>query len=82
MSVPQKINFRKQFKPIGFGDKPNPDTVEGHRNAMADAAETRRYNRTMKALEAQDAERQSRRGGPLSRMLRFISAYIRHKSNR
>jgi hypothetical protein len=36
----QKIRFKKLYKPIGFGDRPNPGTVEGHRNAMAEAAET------------------------------------------
>jgi hypothetical protein len=30
-------------QPIGFGDRPDPGTVEGHRNAMDEAAETRRY---------------------------------------
>jgi hypothetical protein len=30
-SVPQKINFRKRYKPIGFGDRPNPGTVEGYK---------------------------------------------------
>jgi hypothetical protein len=33
----------------------------------------------MKELEAQDAERRIQRGGPLSRVLRFIGAYIRKK---
>ena len=33
----------KQYKPIAFGDRPDPGTVEGHRNAMSEAAETRRY---------------------------------------
>jgi hypothetical protein len=42
--VPQKIKFTKQYKPIGFGDRPNPDTVEGHRNAMAEVL--RRANTT------------------------------------
>jgi hypothetical protein len=36
------IKFTKQYKPIGFGDGPNLGTVEGHRNAMAEAAETRK----------------------------------------
>jgi hypothetical protein len=31
----------KQYKPIKFGDGPDPDTVEGHRNKMIEAAETR-----------------------------------------
>ena len=51
----QKIRFKKQHKPIGFGDRPDPDSVEGHRNTMAEAAETRRYNRVMRELEAEKA---------------------------
>jgi hypothetical protein len=34
--VPRKI---KQYKPIKFGDRPDPDTIEGHCNRMAEAAE-------------------------------------------
>jgi hypothetical protein len=75
----RKIQFKKQHKPIGFGDRPDPGTVEGHLNAMEEAAETRRYNRRMKVLEAEDADRQGRRGGPVSKVLRFIGAYIRKK---
>ena len=52
--MPQKIKFKKQYKPIGFGDGPDPGTVEGHRNAMIEAAETRAYNRRMKELEVED----------------------------
>jgi hypothetical protein len=48
--VPQKIKFEKQYKPIKFGDGPDPESVEGHRNRMIEAAETRRYNRRMKEL--------------------------------
>jgi hypothetical protein len=40
----------KQYKPIKFGDRPDPGTVEGHRKAMTEAAETRAYNRRMKSL--------------------------------
>jgi hypothetical protein len=50
----------KQYKPIGFGDRPNPGTLEGHRNAMIEAAEKRQYNRRMKELAAEDeAKRKS-----------------------
>jgi hypothetical protein len=41
--VSKKIKFTKQYKPIGFGDRPDPGSVEGHRNAVAEAAETRQY---------------------------------------
>ena len=64
----------KQYKPIAFGDRPDSGTVEGHRNAMAEAAETRAYNRRMKELAAQDA-----RGAlvTLSRVIRFLSSKLR-----
>ena len=65
----KKIKFTKQYKPIGFGDRPDPGTVEGHRNAVAEAAETRQYNRRMKELEAED---EARRGGLLSRVRKFF----------
>jgi hypothetical protein len=64
--VPKKI---KQYKPIKFGDGPDPDTVEGHRIRKAEAAETRAYNRRMKELAAEDA---ARREGLLSRVFRFF----------
>jgi hypothetical protein len=68
--VSKKIKFTKQYKPIGFGDRPDPGTVEGHRNAMAEAAETRLYNRRMRELEVED---EKRRGGLLSRVMRFFT---------
>ena len=67
-SVPQQVRFKKQYKPIGFGDRPSKDTVEGQRNAMAEAAETRRYNRTMKELAAEKASQRTL----LSRILRVF----------
>jgi hypothetical protein len=57
-----------------FGDRPDPGTVEGHRNAMADAAETRAYNRRMKELDAQDA---AKREGLLSRITNFFTSKSR-----
>jgi hypothetical protein len=54
------LAFTKRYKPIKFGDGPDPDTVEGHRNRMAEAAETRRYNRRMKELAAEDELRRER----------------------
>jgi hypothetical protein len=30
----------KPYEPIGFGDRPDLETLEGHRNAEAEAAET------------------------------------------
>jgi hypothetical protein len=75
----REIRFKKQYKPIGFGDRPDPGTVEDHLNAMDEAAETRRYNKRMEELEAEDADRQRRQGGPLVRLVRFLGAYIRRK---
>ena len=66
----KKIKFTKQYKPIGFGDRPDPSTVEGHRNTLAEAAETRQYNRKMKELAAHD---EAKRGGLLSRVIQFFS---------
>jgi hypothetical protein len=64
----------KQYKPIAFGDRPDPGTVEGHRNAMAEAAETRQYNRRMKELAAEDG---ARREGLLSKVVGFFSFKLR-----
>jgi hypothetical protein len=65
------IRFKKQYKPLGFGDKSDSGTVEGHRKAMAEVAETRQYNRRMKELAAEDA---AKRCGLVSRVLRFFSS--------
>ena len=59
----------KQYKPIKFGDGPDPDTVEGHRNRIAETAETRAYNRRMKELAAED---ELRREGLLSKVVGFF----------
>jgi hypothetical protein len=61
----------KQYKPIGFGDRPDPGTVEGHRNRVAEASEIRAYNRRMTELAAQDAAKQC---GLLSRVMRLFSS--------
>jgi hypothetical protein len=58
--MPQKTKFTKQYKPIGFGDRPDSGTVEGHHNTLAEAAETRDYSQRMKELAAQD---EAKRGG-------------------
>jgi hypothetical protein len=71
--MPRKIKFTKQYKPIKFGDRPDPGTVEGHRNAMIEAAETRAYNRRMKELAAEDAEK---RVGLLSRLLKLLTSKV------
>ena len=66
----------KQYKPIKFGDGPDPGTVEGHRNKMIEAAEKRAYNRRMKELTAED---ELRREGLLSKVLRFFSPKSRRR---
>src|SRR5712675_1717990 len=53
----RRSNLKKQYKPIKFGDRPDPGTVEGHRDAIIEAAETREYNRRMKELAAEDEAR-------------------------
>jgi hypothetical protein len=63
------IRFKKQYKPMGFGDAPDPRTVGGHQAAMQEAAETRRYNRRMKELVAED---ERRKPGLVTRFLRFM----------
>ena len=55
---------------MGFGDRPDPDTVEGRLNAKTEAAEDRKYNRRRKELAAQD---EARRGGLLRRVMQFFS---------
>lgn len=45
--------LKKQHKPIGFGDAYDPPSVEGHRNAVNEARETREYNKRMKEIEAE-----------------------------
>jgi len=59
----------KQYKSIKFGEGPDPGTVEGHRNRMVEAAETRRYDRRMKELAAED---EARREGLVSRVFGFF----------
>jgi hypothetical protein len=70
-TMSRKIRFTKRYMPIGFGDRPDPGTVEGHLNSMEEAAETRRYNKKrMKELETQD---EAKRRGLLSRIMRLSS---------
>jgi hypothetical protein len=69
-TMSREVRFKKQHKPIGFGDKPDPATVEGHLNAKAEAAETRKYNRRMKELAVEDDKR---RRGLLARVMQFFT---------
>jgi hypothetical protein len=47
----RKIQFKKQYKPIGFGDPPDSRTVEGHRNAVHKATEMRRVIKELVAKQ-------------------------------
>lgn len=47
------VRFKKQYKPIGFGDAYDPRSVEGHRNAVHNAIENRRAARELEALKAE-----------------------------
>jgi hypothetical protein len=40
--VSEKIRFKRQYKPIGFGDPPGSRTVEGKRLAAMKAAKKHR----------------------------------------
>jgi hypothetical protein len=64
----------KHYKPIKFGDGPDPGTVEGHRKAMAEAAETRAYNRRMRELAAKD---EAKRESLLSKITNFFTSKSR-----
>jgi hypothetical protein len=52
-----------------FGDRPDPNTVEGQHKKMIEAAETRKYNRRINELAAEDA---ARREGLLSKVFGFF----------
>ncbi|MBB5327929.1 hypothetical protein [Tunturiibacter gelidoferens] len=67
----RKIKFTKQYKPMAFGDRDDKGSLDAHQRAKAEAKETRRYNMRMKELEAEDARR---RGGILTKVVRFFSS--------
>jgi hypothetical protein len=43
--VTAKIRFERQYRPVQFGDPPDPRTVDDKRRSAIQAAETRRLNR-------------------------------------
>ena len=51
--MPRKPGLKKQYKAVGFGDPYDPRTVDGHRNAVKEARETREYNKRVKEIEAE-----------------------------
>ena len=67
----RKIKFTKQYKLMGFGDRDDKGSVEAHLRAKAETREMRQYNTRMKELEAEDARR---RGGILTKVMRFFSS--------
>jgi hypothetical protein len=74
----RKVQFKKQYKPIGFGDPPDPRTVEGHRNAVRERTEDRRAD---KMLEKMAAEDEMRRPTLFSKIWRFLDV-VTSKSRR
>jgi hypothetical protein len=67
----EKAKFTRQYKPTGFGDRDDRGSVEAHLRAEQPAKEMRQFNKRMKELEAEDA---GRRGGMVSRVMRFFSS--------
>jgi hypothetical protein len=67
----EKIKFTKQYKPMGFGDRDDRGSVEAHLRAKEHAKEMRQFNKRMKELDAGDARK---RGGVLTRVIRFFSS--------
>lgn len=66
-----EVKFTKQYKPMGFGDRDDRGSVEAHQRAKEHSKEMGRFNRRMKELEAEDARK---RGGLLTRVVRFFSS--------
>ena len=60
---------RALVAPLKFGDRPDPDTVEGHRNRVVEPAKTCAYHRRMKELSAED---ELTREGLLSKVFGFF----------
>jgi hypothetical protein len=56
---------------MGFGDRDDRGSVEAHLRAEAHAKEMRQFNNRMKELDAEDAQR---RGGFLTKVVRFFSS--------
>jgi hypothetical protein len=67
----EKIKFKKQYKPMGFGDRDDRGSVEAHLRAKEHTKEMGRFNKRMKELEAEDARK---RGGILTRVIRYFSS--------
>jgi hypothetical protein len=72
--VTAKIRFKRQYKPVGFGDPPDPRTVDGKRRWAVQAAETRRLNRIRSDAE----DEQQHRGHWLVRLSDFLAWGLTH----
>jgi hypothetical protein len=69
--VAEKIKFKKQYKPMGFGDRDDRGSVEAHLRAKEHAKEMRQFNKRMGEFEAEDARKHS---GIFSRVMRLFSS--------
>jgi hypothetical protein len=49
MSKKKTPGQRQQYKPVGFGDPYDPESVEGHRNTVRERAENRRADLVIRA---------------------------------
>jgi hypothetical protein len=56
---------------MGFGDRDDRGSVEAHQRSMEHAKEMRQLNKRLKELEVEDAKK---RGGILSKAMRFFSS--------
>jgi hypothetical protein len=71
-----RITFRRQYKPVGFGDPPDPRTVDGMRLSRRRAAETARFNR-MREEEEQGARASNPRLSWLEALLDWCFSYMK-----
>jgi hypothetical protein len=62
---------QEAVQPMGFGDRDDRGSVEPHLTAEEHAKEMRQFNKRMKKLDAEDARK---RGGILTRVMRFFSS--------
>ena len=51
---PAEMRFKRQYKPVGFGDPHDARSVEGKRRSRIQAAETRRRKSYPKRWEGRD----------------------------
>ncbi len=59
----EKIRFKRQYKPVSFGDPPDPRTVDGMRLSAQQRAENRRFNRIQKDHEQFEQDENGRGSG-------------------